>query len=325
MTGFVDRRRAPAVMLACGLGGLCLAAATAGLFGGLDPRLDILTHFTPFWLCGAGVAIGVGLLPATGRARRVLLAIGLLGLLAAAARLAPEMTRPIRPDVAGGAGARLRLVQFNAWRENADPVAAAAWIAGQNADLVTAEDVTPALRAAMTAQGYTAVPGMVSTAVFSRGLSPRPRFMVPFPDWALLPDMARGRFAIAGGPETFTVLAVHINRPNVESAWPEREALARLLDDQHHERLIVAGDFNLTPWSFGLARLDRRLGLERRDRAVATWPALGRIGGALRPLPPVLPLDHVYAGREWRTVSVRRGPRLGSDHFPLIVDLVLRP
>ena len=36
---------------------------------------------------------------------------------------------------------------------------------------------------------------------------------------------------------------------------------------------------------------------------------------------PVLPIDHVYAGPGWATVSVERGPSIGSDHYPLVVIL----
>ena len=36
---------------------------------------------------------------------------------------------------------------------------------------------------------------------------------------------------------------------------------------------------------------------------------------------PLLPIDHLYAGPGWATVSVRRGPPLGSDHYPLVVTL----
>lgn len=36
---------------------------------------------------------------------------------------------------------------------------------------------------------------------------------------------------------------------------------------------------------------------------------------------PMLPIDHVYAGKGWRAVSVTRGPRLGSDHYPMVVVL----
>jgi endonuclease/exonuclease/phosphatase (EEP) superfamily protein YafD len=93
-------------------------------------------------------------------------------------------------------------------------------------------------------------------------------------------------------------------------------ALADVIDRYDHSRLIVAGDFNLAPWSFGLRRLDNRLGLERRDRALFSWPAY-------RSRIPFVPLDHVYAGAAWRTVSIERGPSLGSNHYPVVATLVL--
>jgi endonuclease/exonuclease/phosphatase (EEP) superfamily protein YafD len=82
--------------------------------------------------------------------------------------------------------------------------------------------------------------------------------------------------------------------------------------------MIIAGDFNSTPWSFALRRQDRLFGIERRTRALATWPA--RTLRSEAPF-PFLPIDHVYAGKGWRTVSMQRGPRLGSDHYPVIVVL----
>ena len=86
---------------------------------------------------------------------------------------------------------------------------------------------------------------------------------------------------------------------------------------------IVAGDFNMTPWSFGLRRFDERIGLERRDLALFSWPGKLTLGGKALPVLPILPIDHVYAGADWRTVSVKRGPALGSDHFPVVATLAL--
>jgi endonuclease/exonuclease/phosphatase (EEP) superfamily protein YafD len=90
--------------------------------------------------------------------------------------------------------------------------------------------------------------------------------------------------------------------------------------------MVLGGDFNSTPWSFQRRRDDQALGLIRRDRALWSWPT-GE-GQPRLPAPfPFLPLDHIYAGPGWATTSVRRGPRLGSDHYPIIVTLapVARP
>ena len=85
------------------------------------------------------------------------------------------------------------------------------------------------------------------------------------------------------------------------------------------ERLIVTGDFNSAPWSFQRRRWDKAFGLVRRERAIPSWPA--QAVGRLPWLGAFLPIDHVFAGPGWATVSARRGPRLSSDHYPLVVTL----
>ena len=318
--------RSLTIILAFWVGAACLIPALAGLFGGVSPAMDVFTHFTPFWLAGAAMTAVIGLMLGRGRVRSALIVLGLAGVALAAPRLVVEVTRPVRPWVrADPSGYNLRLIQFNAWVDNADPLGVAAWLDGQKPDVVTMEETTPALRAAMIARGFAVVKGTINTAVFSRGIAVRQRFYVPFQDWRLAPDFARARFAVGDSAATFTVVAVHVSWPTRAQRWPQREALARMLDDQIRGRLIVAGDFNLTPWSFALAHFDERLRLERRDRAIPTWPAVQPVLGKLLPTPAFLPIDHIYAGPEWRTVSIRRGPRVGSDHYPLIIDLMLRP
>ena len=97
--------------------------------------------------------------------------------------------------------------------------------------------------------------------------------------------------------------------------------VAGVLNRLPKDRLILAGDFNSTPWSFSRRREDAMFGLERRTKALFSWPA-GEVSRHRIKVPfPFLAIDHVYAGKAWRTVSVRRGPRLGSDHYPVVVVL----
>ena len=313
--------------LVCGLAflvGLTTFAGAALAQGGRwNPWLDVLAHFAVIWLAGAALCSVIGLLVARGTVRRVLLVLGLLGIAASAMLMAREFTRPIRPAVPAVSGRSLRLIQFNAWGELRDPAAAADWIAGQKPDLVAIEELTPALRLQLARRGYAGGRDMLGTVVLYRGLRPLPPFRVPPADWPHLPAFARARFAAPGGVGDFTVVAVHLNWPIKADHWRQTETFADMLDGLPRDRLIIAGDFNLTPWSFTLRRLDTRLGLERRDRAILTWPARRGVRGVVAPLLPVLPIDHVYAGPAWRTVAVRRGPRLGSDHYPVVVDLTL--
>lgn len=325
MTGTLNAGRAVICALAFVIGGVCLAAALFAQGGRVNPWLDLLTHFAPAWLSGALVAMACGLSLAKGLVRRGLLILGSSGVLAAGVLIGPELTRPIRPLIKVPAATQIRLIQFNAWEKNANPERAADWIVAQNPDVVTVEELTPAFQNALVARGLIFNKGVSTTAIFSRGLRSRHPFAVPPADWKLLPEFARASFPAPDGGGDFSVVAVHLTWPSLSSQWGQREVFASLLDLYDKDRLIVAGDFNLTPWSFALRRLDGRLGLERRDRAMATWPAMQWIRGRLVMLPAMLPIDHIYAGSAWRTVRLTRGPRLGSEHYPLIIDLALEP
>lgn len=78
---------------------------------------------------------------------------------------------------------------------------------------------------------------------------------------------------------------------------------------------LVAGDLNATAWSSALHQAQRQ-GFRRTTPLIPTRPsALRSVSG--------IPIDHVLASPEWRTVESLRGPDIGSDHFPVAVRLVL--
>ena len=124
------------------------------------------------------------------------------------------------------------------------------------------------------------------------------------------------------GEDAFTVAGVHYTWPLPPGPQQRQsERLAAMLDEFDHHNLIVAGDMNSTPWSFALRRQDARFRLERRTRGLFTWPAAPFTDWRLKSPLPFLAIDQVYAGEDWKTVSVRAGPRQGSDHLPVTVVL----
>ena len=310
--------------LAVGCG--CLAAAVLAQAGRVVLALDVLSHFAPLWLLGGLACALCGLALAEGRARRRLLTVGALAVVAAAALMAPETLRRRSAPAAADAAERIRLIQFNAWELNREPEAAAEWIADERPDVVAVEELSGALRAALERRGFHGEQGLNrSVAIFSRVGRAREPFMVPLADWPLLPEFARASFAAPGGDGIFSLVAVHLRWPTRPNARRQNLRLADFLHLYDSDRLILVGDFNLTPWSFTLGQLDHRFGLERRDRFLPTWPAKVSVDGRVYATPAFMPIDHVYAGAAWRTISVRQGPSMGSDHYPLVVDLALSP
>lgn len=83
--------------------------------------------------------------------------------------------------------------------------------------------------------------------------------------------------------------------------------------------LVVAGDFNMSPWTEKLARFTRNSGLARYNTLHLTWPM--RRGNL--PLLPLVAIDNVFASRSFAAIATEGGPRLGSDHRLIVVDIAL--
>ena len=79
--------------------------------------------------------------------------------------------------------------------------------------------------------------------------------------------------------------------------------------------LIVAGDFNASPWSFALRDLMRQAAVEDAKKGFGL-----RKSWQIHPLLK-LPLDHVMVSNDIEVLNVQHGNRGGSDHDPLIIDL----
>ncbi|CAN5175112.1 endonuclease/exonuclease/phosphatase family protein [soil metagenome] len=307
---------------------LCLVGAATGLGclgGAFSDQLDILTHAAPIWLaCGlAGLALALAC--SRDSERRALVGIGLAGAISVLIVMTPELLSTLHgPDKSAKAVSTLKVVQFNLWAENHDTTATAAWILKQNADVVIAEEAGsrawPVLQALKKTYPYR-LPCRIKygcdTRIYSR--------------WPIAASHGfyEEKTVLVGGWVTlhhpdgdFTVVGTHFVWPVPAGAWQaQSRALAASIAPFPKDTLILTGDFNSTPWSWGLRRQDEALGLKRRTRALASWPsgAFSRVASA--PF-PILPIDHVYAGNTWKTVKVERGPVLGSDHRPVVVTLV---
>lgn len=89
--------------------------------------------------------------------------------------------------------------------------------------------------------------------------------------------------------------------------------------------VLLLGDLNLTMWSPYYQRLIRQTHLSNARQGfglLPSWPTPGTYplpDGITRMLS--IPIDHCLLSHELKVVDVRIGDPIGSDHFPLIVDL----
>jgi endonuclease/exonuclease/phosphatase (EEP) superfamily protein YafD len=298
----------------------CAAAVFAGQGGRWSDRLDVLNHLEPIWLAGAVVALALWIL--LGREGRITPILAGATVLIALSSIAPEFLAA-RARSAPAAGHTFKVVQFNLWEHNLDPEGTARWILAQDADVILLEEATHpivhALRPSYPYRTTCTVRDFCSTMILAR-VRPAAQGGLALPGASPWIPAAWASYPSPDGE--ITVVATHMTWPM--PAGPQQaqsRALAQLLGRFDKRRLIVGGDFNSTPWSFSLRRQDAMFGLERRTRALFSWPAASFTGFHLVMPFPLIPIDHVYAGSAWKTVSVQRGPRLGSDHYPVVVTL----
>lgn len=303
---------------------LSLGGAVGSLlaWGGVaSDWLDVLTHFAPFFFAAGLISLPLTLM--VGRSRLVV-SLGLIAMVGSGALMAQDIMRAFeKPAPAVAGAAPLKVIQFNLWGRNTDPEGTARWILAQDADVLVFEEafgetdpIIAALRAKYPYATTCADPWPCSTMIMTRE---RPLEGGGFekPDSAAHVPGAWVKLATAAGP--ITVVGVHYTWP--APAGPQQAQSRRLtigISPFDKRRLLIAGDFNSTPWSFSLRRQDNRFGVERRSHAIFSWPANYFTRWKIQSPLPFFAIDHIYAGADFVNFQVVRGPKLGSDHFPLV-------
>ncbi|HET6971593.1 MAG TPA: endonuclease/exonuclease/phosphatase family protein, partial [Phenylobacterium sp.] len=289
------------------------AVAVAAAAGALDARLDLLANLAPLYgIVAVALVVGGVLLRAD---RPILLAAAAVGLAASAALIAPEVRRDAGPTAPADAPGQIKVIQINALRTNSDIKRVADWLIAERPDIVTISEARHDLRDLILRRTGWKTAGAAGNLLV---LTPKAyeRMTRPKAPRGSLLTFVNATYEIEDQPTE--IVTTHLLHPSDPAQAPQRRDLAGVVATRPRERMIVTGDFNDAPWSHGLRELDGSLGLIRRDRAVPSYPA--QLFG--RPWPwPFLPIDHVYAGPAWATVSVTRGPWLGSDHYPIVVIL----
>lgn len=301
-----------------GTGALGVSLAAQG--GRFSALLDILTHFATVFLAVGLIALPLAAMAPRGALRIAAFLVSAAAVVAAAALMIPEYLRGYDvPTVQQNqASDTLKLIQFNVFARNRNPDAVVGWILAQNPDVVVVEEAV-GIRDRLIKEGNFVATCLHCGAIVMTRSKPVASYV---PSWRNRVGAYVTAATIADKRGEFTVIGLH--RP-----WPTRIAenrkqtaeIVALTSRYARDRLIVAGDFNSTPWSFARRREEEGMGLIRRTRALLSWPA-GKLSHNRLPAPfPYMPIDHVYAGPGWATVNVERGPKLGSDHYPVIVTL----
>jgi endonuclease/exonuclease/phosphatase (EEP) superfamily protein YafD len=288
------------------------AAALAGFVGQLWWPLEIASHFRWQYALALGLwSLLLGLLRRW-RLAVVTLLVALLNVIL----LLPFYSRPGEKPGAP----ELRILSANVNRHNHRPARLRALARQLEPDVIAVIEATPAFMTGLEplradypySVGEEQLNPDGSVLLSRRALSAAQ--ILEFVDGSYPTIVAR----LEGQP-SLTLIATHPPAPRgpdrLATRTAEMEAIAALLSERPGPAVVV-GDFNSTPWSPYFAELLRRTRLTDARLGFGlqlTWP----VGQPLLRIP----IDHALVSDGAIVHDFRAGPDVGSDHYPIIVDL----
>ena len=127
-----------------------------------------------------------------------------------------------------------------------------------------------------------------------------------------------------GWPVPVKVLSSHPVAPTTGERAALRDAqlgFAAEWAGQQDGAYLVVGDLNASPWSSPFRSLASDGGLRNSQIGFGLQPTFS----ANTIFPLRVPIDHLLHSDDLRVRDRRLGPPMGSDHFPLLVDLQYAP
>jgi len=302
--------------------GVALGAAAAATLAGLAGRwhwlLELASNFR-VQLALTGLAL---LIMAAIRRRALAGAVALALCIANFLPLAPYIV-PVAPPPAEGARLRLMNVNLQNWSTRSPPVTAMV-LAGR-ADLIVFTEIAAVHREAFAdlavSHPFQAPQQLRDGSAFDVRLFsrwPLENAQVHLPEGPDFP-IIEARLCEPVWPHCLRLIALHAPRPSGDGKRDRQLAFAaKLAAAPGEERVLLMGDLNVTGFSPRFADLLEQSGL--RD---SLWGQGLQTSWLSRFLPLGLTLDHVLVGPGIGVIARGRGQEFGSDHSPVIVDIVV--
>ena len=312
---------------------VALLAAGLGFFGFTSGWLDVLNQMAPIGGAMAIMAIGLAFAGlSAGGSRRFVLLLAAGALVFSGLRVAPDLARAaaglLQPEVPGP---HFTVATYNVWQNNTDPEATAHKIVSTGADVVVLQEINSFDQFADQIMRRAYPYKVPCDHPWTCGMTAYSRLQVLGWGW-------QSPKPGTDDPRALAMLWIKVKAPDgrpvtiltTHYTWPfppfmqaqQRDVLAGQIHRLHAASLIVAGDMNLTPWSYAMGAQDRRFApLVRRTRAWFSYPyTLAHLGGRVTPF-PLLPIDQLYASPDW-TMQGLRSIDAGSDHTGLVATMV---
>lgn len=302
--------------------------AILALFGFAVPELDLLNHGQIFLLPGTMVGPVIVALLLRGTWRSVAMIVAVVGFAASASVMLPEFMGAQRQRPAAPESGTITMMTHNLFGLNYEMDQVTTAILAEDPDIIVlqeyfgeqATDLHPALLAnypffVRCRGGKRANLGLYSRIPFEQvqdGACPNDAYGTTRTAHILAtfrPD----------GIKPFSVITTHMDWPIPVGRQQEQLTALSEVVDKIEGPMILAGDFNATPWSYALRDFVKRNGLVRETMNLLTFPMSWHYLGAWRDTLPFLPLDHVMTRGGIVVHQIGVGRPTASDHLPVVL------
>lgn len=284
---------------------------------------DLLTHFRVQYVFGLSLAVLLATMMK--RPRVMLLLLGCLMVHLHEIAMPHLTARPLAEVVAQQGQPTVRVVTSNLLYRSQDAADYIDWLLQINPDIIVLQEYTGfwdnALSISLRDWPYRVrhpLNNPFGIALYSR---------YPIEDSSLVSLSERSRptiqasLRLAAEQPPVTVFATHPMIPTTALLYDKRNEQLRALAGQVARQtgpVVVAGDFNTSPWSSAFKTLVREAGLHDTRHRVGLLQTFPSEKWLVR-----IPIDFVLVNDAWQTVYAGVGPPTGSDHRSLWADIRL--
>lgn len=292
--------------------------------GQLDWRLDLTSHFRPWYLAVEAIALVFLII----LRRKQLIKVTFLFLILNAAPLFSLYFNPaenIQP------GNQFKVVQFNVCAPIKDYLPLTRFLDREKPDLVVLEECSEKCIIQIKQDGtWERYPYRFRKTPYRHRLlvlSQYPLKELPFPAMHADPVAAFFRLEIYNQPVSLFVL--HSTRPSSGEHYYKNQIIQfqeiGTLASNSRIPFLMIGDLNVSPWNYSFGLLMRESHLRNSMDGFGFQPTFPTFFPQMQGIPvlPLLPIDHILVSKHFQVLKRSTGPRLQSDHLPVVVELGL--
>lgn len=284
----------------------------------LSWMLELTTHFRVQYLAATVVLLALVMLRRKWAACAVLVAAGAVS----AVPVLPYLPVSLGQQSANAAATPIKILTVNVSFRQFSARTLLEIVREANPDIVVVQELTPHAETVLAELDKTFPNNRKFPADGAYGIGLWSRFTLESSETFALGRVPAIEARLRAPTGAITVIGVHLRAPTTARRAAARNQelgeLARRIGATEGA-LIVAGDFNATPYTPYFRDWLRESGLtdSRRGRTLAiSWPTMFPLAG--------IPIDHVAVNDHFTPLSHRRLPNFESDHYGVLVEVALR-